>query len=225
MPFCIELFISLIYKFAWWKLIGVGIATALTSLMRIPNITIFIFSILVLAYSSGNKNDRFLRITIFISVFIISFFTVLKLLYGDIILYFEAFSNNKIGDHSTIQLIKPLVIKFLLVVTYACFLGLSYWYLKFIDKINIRWRVWLYLLLIVILLISLLPSRGFSFGMGPAFCLGLILLSLFILIRKSKLQEDFRLFLAISVIFLFSLGAGIGSNGGYTKLLFGRYSL
>lgn len=219
MSFSIVLFISLIQKFTWCKLIGLGVAIALTSLMRIPNISTVVFSIIVLAYSDLNKRVCVYRITIFVSVFIISLLVVLKLLYGDIAIYFEAFSVNKIADHSIGHVIKPLVLRFFLAVMYACFLSLSYWYLKFIHRFNIRSRVWLYLLLLVALSISILPSRGFTFGMGPAFCLGLVLLSLFILIRQSKFQRNRRLFLVVSVLFLFSLGAGVGSNGGYSKAL------
>ena len=219
MSFCIILFISLIHKFTWWKLIGIGVAASLTSLMRIPNISVFLFSILILAYSDLNRRVCFYKIAVFILVFFISLFAILKFLYGDIAVYFEIFSNNQIGDHSVIHIIKPLLLRFLVALIYACLLGLSYWCLKITDRVNKRRRVWLYFLLTVVLSVSILPSRGFTFGMGSAFCLGLILLTLFILICKSQLQGSRRLLLVVSVIFLFSLGAGIGSNGGFSKAL------
>lgn len=219
LPICIVLFISLLHKFTWMKLIGLGIAAALTSLMRIPNISILLFSVIVLAWSDVDRRLCIYRIMVLVSVFIVSSFIVLTLIYGNITAYFDAFSTNKIEDHSLVQIFSPLFVRFLLAVMYACFLGLGDMYLKFIDRFKPVRKLWLYLILIILFTASLLPSRGHSFGMGPAFCLGLILLSLFLLIRKSRLQGNTRLFLDLSVIFLFSMAAGIGSNGGYTKAL------
>lgn len=216
---CIVIFLSLIKRYTLFKLILLGVFTSVTALMRIPNISVIIFSVFILCFAFRKRKYLINRLLWFLSVFICTFFLILLLLVKNIDTYFYSFSCYHIGDHSLIQMVRPLLLRFILTLAYSCVFYISYKFLKYIRKSHPQLEKWSYLIIIGLFLLSLNPHKDVYFGMDLSFCLGWMLMMLIMLFFTAKYERDRLLLCRLFILFLFSLTAGIGSNGGYSKSL------
>lgn len=213
------LFLSLVRSFSWGKLILLGMVSAIISLVRISNVTIIFFCALILFVAFKSHRERYWVTGCYVFTALSCLYILLGLLYGNVGLYQSTFSAYEIGDHSALQMLIPLFSGFIIALLYALGFFLSFKGISILNKMESGMRLLLYIVLIVVFVLSLLPSRGVSFGMGPAFCSGLMLMSLLMLLREARRKTDFKLAVEVTGIFLLSLTAAVGSNGGYSKAL------
>ena len=215
---CIILFFSLADRFTWGKLLLLGAMCGLTILMRIPNMSLLFFGVILLALISKSKN-RTATVLVFILTVLTVDFLVVSWLYGDFSNYLNLFKTLSINSHNPEKIVRPFFTRFALVMIFSALFYLGFRWLKIKSGSGQNRLFLISCVLTLVFTLSLLPSIGASFGMGPAYSYGIILFSLIFLFKRGVQKKDRKLTDKLLILFILSTVTAIGSNVGFTKVL------
>lgn len=221
---CIVLSLSLLMEWRLRKIIWLGVLSALTTLLRLPNICIVLFiALLICLYGARGKSViEILKAEIIYGVIVIIIgFTVIIMMYGSVGNYIETFVHNPVGAHSPSRILKPLFISILSIARYCAIMLAGYGTIHFVlKKINSRWIQGLVIVIITVcFFILIVPLRRNVLGnvieTGISFAiLGLIL----IFIRGWKDSNKNESLYAVSILLLCNVVVA-GSNWGIYKFM------
>ena len=199
-----------------------SLITAITSLVRIPNLCIIPITAVVISVSEyrGSQSRRRMIVSglVYLVLTMAVCICIISLLYGSVNNYAEAFKQNRIMAHTVPEMINPQIRGFIMILLYALLTYLAYCGLKRWGKLK-NLSLLLTGLTAIVFYCSLLYSRGEIFGNSDAAVLGINLLLMYVIWKEAKKRKDYILWFSVFVMLLFSVVPSVGSNGGLTKSL------
>lgn len=221
---CTVTLLSIQNTWRYYKIILLGFLSAMTVMMRLPNVVMIPMCVILLCLYSikmGNKQRLWISLLIFLTVTTLSCLIIIMLLYGSVSDYLDTFRQNPVGAHSVERLLRPLFISFLSVLRFLALMlaGYSILYLAYRKLKNSSLQKMVIVLVGFCFFILLIPLRrkvlGNVIDMGIAFTLSGIL---WIFVKGIK-KKDFKwIWLAVTLFIMCNILV-VGSNWGCYKFI------
>ena len=220
----ILLMVDLLHKFNYTKIIFIGILSGITVLLRLPNLCIVFFCmVLMIFYYARSKPPRKIlaieSLYIFTAALTILILTVC--LYGSISGYLHVFKENPIGAHSINRIIKPLIVSVLSIIRFAIIMLMGYFAIFLgVKKTKKQWlKVIISIGVSLCLLILLFPLRRQVLGNVVEMAISIAIISIILLFIKAYRHKNYNMFLFSLTIFILGCVVLTGSNWGFFKFI------
>ena len=223
LTFAILVTLALNRKFSVINLVLLAVLSGITTLFRLPSISMVPVSLLLLFLICRSNRFSFSKtvsiLLVYVGFFILTVFVIITLLYGSFPAYVTAFDENPVMQHSLSQITLPFF-GYLILCLAIAFLNLIFE--KGIGRIRKRYHGWLkniFLSLIFLCVLVMIFPRQYGIDRLATVILGIIDYALFVLFVYGKKTGNRKLMVAAVTIFFLSAVESIGSNMGYFKSL------
>lgn len=218
------LLLSILKRWNLNKIIWLGLVSGICVLLRLPNIAIVLFSVILLGLI-GRRRFGGSRLALYLIIYCLvagaASVLILCVSYGSISNYLLTFNDNPVGAHSLGRLLKPLSISVLSLLRYTAIMLLGYLVIWF--ACNRCKRLWIKALLISLMTICyfllLIPLRRNVLGnvIETPICFALSGL-LLLFVRGYKNRQRREILYALTILLMGSVIIA-GSNWGAFKFL------
>ena len=199
-----------------WQLIVMGVLSAIIGFCRIPNFAIIPFVCIVLTYTNFkelSRKEQIKAVGTYLGISIIASFTLLCLMYGAPQSYLAYLHENSIDDHGLINIIKPLVTRTFMYLTYPAMLWCSFEILKKSYE-NRKCFLLASAFVVAALYYFLRCDHSIQFCTVQNYTIGFVMIGMLALLYYDK--SRYTKSILISLLLLGSVPF-VGSNGGIIK--------
>lgn len=218
------LLLSILKQWSLNKIIWLGLVSGICVLLRLPNIAIVFFSVILL-WLIGYKRLGGVRLALDLCVYCIAAVAtcilILWISYGSIENYLVTFNDNPVGAHSLGRILKPLSLSFLSILRFTAIMLLGYGVIWF--ACNRCKRLWVKVLLISLMTICyfllVMPLRRPVLGNIVETPISYAMSGLLLLfVRGCRNKQKREILYALTILLIGSVIIA-GSNWGAYKFL------
>lgn len=203
------------------SILYLALVSSITALLRLPNISIILIIGIILSatlyFHKAPPKKVFFLAGGYMILSVLLTLGILILLYGSLGNFFQKLSSNSIFDHSQSQIIYSQIRGFLISCAFALLTFFAYRLCLWIKNTKVEPLAIIFI--IICFYISLLFTRGVTFGSADNAIVGINLLIMIILGRRGIQRKSPFLFMSAVSMFLLSLVPALGSNVGFSKCL------
>lgn len=216
--------LSLLRRFSYGKLVLLSLVAAATFLLRLPNVVMAAICVLTLTArpcvsSPGGLAKGLRQAGLFLLLFIGFSWLLIAAIYGSAGNYLQIFSANPIDAHSPLAVVTPFFTRGAIAMICALFTWGVYSLFAHTAAKGGMARVVDIVGVTTLMVAFMLPERGSSIGGEGREVAGIVLLLLWLALRRAMKEGDRLRVVSVAALFLMGAVTAAGSNLGFTKYM------